>query len=317
MKALVYKENELTFISDYPTPVPGAGEALIRVIQAGICSTDIEITKGYMGFEGVPGHEFVGLVEECRNDKLVGKRVVGEINIGCGQCSYCDSGIRSHCPSRSVLGIFDKDGAFAEYLTLPEKNLHTLPDSVTDDEAVFVEPLAASFEILEQVKISGKENICLLGDGKLAFLIGQVLNSKGCDLTVAGKHEKKLQIFKELEIKTTFYTSLSDRVFDIVVDATGSPFGLQFATRIVKPSGSIVLKTTVTRERDIDLNQIVIDEVSIIGSRCGPFKPAIQALAEGTIQTTPLISKTFKMEEGVEAMSYAKKKGVLKVILKM
>ena len=317
MKALVYKEKALTFRSDYPTPVPGAGEALIRVIQAGICSTDIEITKGYMGFEGVPGHEFVGIVEECRNDNLVGKRVVGGINIGCGQCSYCDSGNRNHCPTRSVLGIFNKDGAFAEYLTLPQKNLHTLPDSVSDDEAVFVEPLAAAFEILEQVKISGKEKVCLLGDGKLAFLIAQVLSSKGCDLTVAGKYAEKLQIFNELKIKTTFYTSLSGRVFDIVVDATGSPFGLQFATRIVKPSGRIVLKTTVSGERAIDLNQIVIDEVSIIGSRCGPFEPAIQALADKTVKTTPLISKIFSIEDGVEAMAYAKKKGVLKVILKI
>lgn len=314
MRALVF-DRDLSYREDYPEPEPSAGEALVRVLSAGICSTDIEIVKGYMGFRGVPGHEFVGVVEACRDAELVGKRVVGEINAGCGACAFCNGGLENHCPQRTVLGILGRDGAFAELLTLPAKNLHLIPDSIADEEAVFVEPLAAAFEITGQVAMEGEKSVCVLGDGRIGLLVSQVLSLTGCDVTVAGRHRDKLSILDARGLRTALAPDLEGRSFDCVVDCTGSPSGMEAAFGLVRPRGTIVVKTTVAGKRQIDLNRVVIDEVTIIGSRCGPFGPAIRALEERSVDVRPLVTRTFHLEQGIEAFGYAVRKGVLKVIL--
>lgn len=316
MKALVFK-NELFFTTDYPIPAPGYNEALIRISSAGICGTDLAIAKGYMGFRGVTGHEFVGIVEKCGDEAWVGKRVTGEINIGCGVCSYCLKGRLNHCPNRSVLGILKKDGAFAEYITLPARNLHIVPDSVSDDEAVFIEPLAAAFEITSQVNIRPKDKVCVLGDGRLGLLIGQVISLTGCDLTVAGKWVEKLEVIKKMGIKTEMSASLGAREFDYVIECSGSRDGLKRACDLVMPGGTVILKTTLAGNGAFDLNQIVIDEISIVGSRCGPFPPAIRVLERKTINVTSLISGVFPIEDGVEAFKFASNKESLKAIIKV
>lgn len=316
MKALTF-DRELRYSTDYPVPQPGRDEALIRVTHAGICNTDVEITKGYMGFQGIPGHEFVGVVEKSDNRKLKGKRVTGEINIGCNTCSYCRDHMYNHCPKRSVLGILGKDGVFAEYTTLPLKNLHEVPDSVSDEEAVFIEPLAAAYEILEQVSITSSDRVCVLGDGKMGLLIGQVLSTTGCNLTVLGKHPEKLSILDELGINTKLSYQSREKEFDVVVDCTGSRTGMEKALGIVKPRGKIIIKTTTAKKGQIDLNCVVINELSLIGSRCGPFLPAINAIASRDIDLFSLISDVFKLEDGLKAFENAKKKGVIKVILKI
>ncbi|MBI4850127.1 MAG: alcohol dehydrogenase catalytic domain-containing protein [Nitrospirae bacterium] len=336
MRALVFN-NGLHYLTDHPVPTPKQDEALIRVTLAGVCNTDLEITKGYMGFQGVLGHEFVGVVEKCNEKSLIGKRVAGEINIGCGTCSYCQNHMQNHCPNRSVSGILNKEGAFAEFLTLPVSNLHLIPDSISDEEAVFVEPLAAAFEILQQVKILPADKVCVLGDGKLGLLAGQVLSTTGCNLVVAGKHREKLKILEEMGIKTEEIESINPvgagfkpaptmgdkggffgpNEFDHVVDCTGSSSGIQKALQIVKSRGKIILKTTIAESAAINLNQIVVGEITIIGSRCGPFPTAIKAIAEKKVKLSPLISNIFSLEDGVKAFEYAARKGVLKVLLRI
>lgn len=316
MRALAFKEK-LYYRTDYPMPKPEYNEALIRVTCVGICGTDIEITKGYMEFNGIPGHEFTGIVEKCSEKRLEGKRVAGEINIGCGVCRYCLNRMGNHCPNRSVMGILKKDGAFAEYITLPAKNLHCIPDSVLDHEAVFVEPLAAAFEITRRVHIKPGDKVCVLGDGKLGLLVAQVLSLTGCYLAVIGHYKDKLSILDSRGIET-FNGSIADgKKFDFVVECTGSPCGLEEAYRIVNPGGSIIMKTTSAIRESINLNCVVIDEVSIIGSRCGPFAPALRTLAMKIVDVNPIISKTFSLEDGIEAFRYASKKGILKVIIKI
>jgi threonine dehydrogenase-like Zn-dependent dehydrogenase len=314
MRALVFNKN-LKYVDDYQDPVPLKGEALIRITHAGICNTDLEITKGYMGFQGIPGHEFVGIVEKCESKRLVGRRVVGEININCGSCPECLNNLGNHCPDRSVLGILNKDGVFAEYATLPVNNLHTLPDEVSDEEAVFVEPLAAAFEILDQVSINASHKVCVLGDGKMGNLVGQVLSKTGCDLLIFGHHREKLSILDEMDIKTTRREQLSNARFDIVVDCTGSRTGIETALDIVKPRGTVVLKTTVANKRNVDLNKIVVNEITLIGSRCGPFPAAIKAIKARSVDLSPLITRTFPLEDGVRAFQFAAGKDSLKVVI--
>lgn len=314
MRALVFEKN-LNFRSDYPIPQPKHKEALIRIAQAGICNTDLEITKGYMDFQGVPGHEFVGIVEKCEERAWEGKRVAGEINIGCGACPFCMKGMENHCPNRSVLGILKKDGAFSEYITLPSGNLHLIPDSISNEEAIFVEPLAAAFEILQQVKLTEDDKVCVFGDGKLGLLVGQVLSLTGCDLTVIGRHKEKLSILDKRGIKTSLKKDVKDS-FDVVVDCSGSPSGLKDALKVAIPNGKIVLKTTLAQRESIDLNNVIIDEISLIGSRCGPFAPAIKALQNKTVDVRPLISGSYPIEDGVAAFNKASQKGILKIILK-
>ncbi len=316
MRALVFK-NKLHYQTDYPIPRPQHDEALIRVTHAGICNTDFEIIKGYMGFQGVLGHEFVGVVERCNEKHLVGKRVVGEINLGCGACSYCQNQMQSHCPNRSVLGILNKDGVFAEYITLPVRNLHLIPDSISDEEAVLVEPLAAAFEITHQVDIKPHDKVCVLGDGKLGILVGQVLSITGCNLVVVGNHKKKLSILQGRGIETKVRSTFKEREFDLVIDCTGSPSGVETALKIVRPGGRIIIKTTIAKREIVDLNRVVVNELTLIGSRCGPFPPAIKAIETGEVDLYPLISSRFPLEDGIKAFKYAFKKDALKVILKI
>ena len=274
---------------------------------AGICNTDLELARGYMGFSGVLGHEFVGVVERAEEAALLGKRVVGEINIACGKCAYCRDGLKNHCPNRSVLGILGKDGAFAEFLTLPVENLHEVPSSVTDEEAVFAEPLAAALQITRQIEITPSMKVAVLGDGKLGLLIGQALQLAGGRLVVIGHHAKRLEILARRGIGAVLEPASAEwgREFDVVVDATGSPTGLELAYRLVKPRGTIVLKTTVAKMDLFDLNRLVIDEVALVGSRCGPFDAALLALAKKDVDVKPLISRSMPLREGVEAMRLA------------
>ena len=330
MRALVLDKGStpaLTLVSNQPSPSPKEGEALIRVTLAGICSTDLELVKGYMGFKGIPGHEFVGKVEESPDKTLKGKRVVGEININCALCALCKKGLKNHCKERTVLGILGSDGAFAEYLTLPLGNLHMVPDGVTDEEAVFTEPLAAAFRISEQLGLSSTDRVCVLGDGKLGLLVAQALGLVGCELTAVGRHEAKLAILNGRGIKTRLLDDLSERDFDVVVDCTGSLSGFGMATDLARPRGTVVLKTTVAGGagggEDMDsplqrnaLNTIVINEQMVLGSRCGPFPRALAALSEKSVLVTPLIEETYPLDRGIEAFTHASKKGSLKVLLK-
>lgn len=318
MRAL-YIDHGLRFEKDYAKPWPPAGEALIRVLQAGVCNTDLELVKGYLSFKGVPGHEFVGVVEQAagRSD-LIGKRVVGEINAACGVCDTCRAGRPTHCPNRTTLGIDRRDGAFAEYLLLPFENLHPLPDSVSTDQAVFVEPLAAACEILEQIQIHPTERVVVIGDGKLGLLCAQVIALTGCQLTLLGRHTDKLLILKEKPIHTT--TQLDEFApasIDIVIEATGTPSGFETARKIVRPRGTIVLKSTYNSDLNVSLTMVVVDEVSLIGSRCGPFEPAIRLLANRQVEVDQLIQARYSIQEGLKAFDRAATKGTLKVIVSM
>ncbi|MBI4666350.1 MAG: alcohol dehydrogenase catalytic domain-containing protein [Nitrospinae bacterium] len=312
-------DNVITLDRDYPVPATNPGEALIRPTLAGICNTDLELAKGYMGFKGVLGHEFVGVVEQSDESRFVGKRVTGEINCPCGNCNMCRTGLGNHCPSRTVLGIVNRDGAFCERFVLPNANLHVVPDSVSDRQAVFTEPLAAAFQINNQVPIGPFHKVALLGDGKLGFLIAQTLAITGCGLTVVGRHPERLEFLKTkgVEFKTESQTQTLGRAFDVVVDATGSQTGLATAARLVKPRGVIVLKTTVAQPGGFDLNQLVIDEITVTGSRCGPFVEALAALEKNLIETGPLIASAQPLENGVEAMKMAAQSGGRKILLKI
>jgi len=317
MKAIVF-DGKLKYMKSYPTPIPEAGEALIRVTLAGICNTDLEIMKGYLGFQGVIGHEFVGIVKNVNNGNhsLVGKRVVGEINCGCGLCDYCLKGLQKHCPERKTIGILGKDGAFAEYTTLPIGNLLEVPDNVTDEEAVFAEPLAAAFEIAEQCHIKPTDRILILGDGKLGILASLALNLTQTDVTLAGRHEKKLQVAGEQHVKTVQLKDLNIRKdYDVVVEATGSADGFDIALQLVKPRGIIVLKTTVAYGKEMNLAPVVIDEIQIIGSRCGPFEPALRAMAKKLIDVKPLISAVYGADKALAAFKKAGEAESLKILL--
>ncbi|MCQ2957645.1 MAG: alcohol dehydrogenase catalytic domain-containing protein [Candidatus Gastranaerophilales bacterium] len=318
MKALVF-DKELNFVEDYKKPVPQKNEALIKVTYAGICNTDVEITKGYMGFKGICGHEFLGIVEDvnAENKSLIGKRVTGEINLGCGNCPDCFNNMQRHCQNRQTLGIFKKDGAFAEYVTLPLENIVEIPDNVPDEDAILIEPLAAALEILEQVHIKPADKIAILGDGKLGLLISLVLSTTPADVVTIGKHENKLEILNKQGIKTKFLQDANEqKYYDIVVDATGSSTGFEKAISLVKPRGIFVLKSTVADNKPLNLAPIVIDEITVVGSRCGQFRPALRLLEKKVFDLKPLVSKVFDFNNAKEAFQYAQEKGVLKVILK-
>lgn len=313
MKAL-YLKKQVTLINTEP-PKPKGQEALIQVSTAGICQTDLELIKGYMHFEGIPGHEFVGKVIESPSDqKWIAKRVVGEINIGCGSCSYCLQGLSRHCPSRSVIGIKNHSGAFAEYIALPLTNLHVIPDSLSDKEAVFVEPLAAACEILEQVHIQPALKIAIIGDGRLAQLIARVLLLAGSDLTVIGKHDDKMMLFQKNNINTCHFQNVKTNKFDLIIEASGSPSGFEEALKLIKPRGKIIIKSTYKYRLDFDLTQIVIDEISLIGSRCGQFEPAIRLLKNKLVLVEDLISHEFNLEQHDEAFKKAADSQSLKTI---
>jgi threonine dehydrogenase-like Zn-dependent dehydrogenase len=286
---------------------------MVRVLCAGICETDLQLIRGYMGFHGVLGHEFVGIVQ---TGPLSGRRVVGEINCSCYRCEICLAGRPTHCPYRSVLGILNHDGAFADFIAVPQRNLHTVPDSMPTDVAVFTEPVAAAFQIPAQMTIHRHDRIVVLGDGRLGNLCAQVLAHLSKDVTVVGKHDEKLALLKGLGIRTALLGAFpARRDVDIVVDCTGSPTGLPTALTIVSPRGTIVLKTTVAGEQTLALAPVVIDEVTILGSRCGPFDRALTALDAGEISVLPLMSGRFDLSQGLDALERAAKPGVLKVLL--
>jgi threonine dehydrogenase-like Zn-dependent dehydrogenase len=305
-------------VQDVPMPKRRAGESLIRVTTAGVCNTDLELLKGYMNFYGVIGHEFVGVVEASDTETLLGKRVVGEINCVCHTCDFCQREMPNHCSNRSVLGILNRDGAFAEYLTLPDENLHVVPDDLDDDVAVFTEPLAASFRILEQVEIESNDRVVVLGAGKLGQLIAQVLNPETKHLLVVGKNDWKLEILKDMGIATAdVYEPLQRNHADIVVDATGSYEGFTRAIELVRPEGTVILKTTITHPTALEMSVPVINEIRILGSRCGPFRPALEALATGRVTVGPLVSESFDLDQGVRALQRARAREVMKVLIHM
>ena len=315
VKATIFDGKHITLDKNYPDPE--FNETLVRVSLAGICGTDLEILDGYMQYNGILGHEFVGVVEKSSNSDLIGKRVVGEINAGCGKCDSCANGMERHCPSRTVLGILKRNGAFAEFLSLPEKNLHVIPDSISDEQAVFVEPLAAAFEINEQVSLKPEWNVAVVGDGRLAQLILQVIKLTCSNITCFGKHEDKLEGLVQSGIKIKLgIESTDEKLFDLVVEATGSNSGFSDTMKLVKPRGTVILKSTIASRKNLDLTPTIINEITLIGSRCGLFKPAIEALASGKISVNSMIDSTFSLEKFEDAIIYAKKPDTLKVFLK-
>lgn len=317
MRSLVFNQS-LSFDPRRPEPGTDQGDSFIKVRVAGICSTDLEICKGYMGFRGILGHEFVGTVISSPQKNLINQRVVGEINIVCGKCDLCMSGLSTHCRNRSVLGILNHDGAFADYVRLPAVNLHAIPSHVDDDHAVFVEPLAAACQILKQIKLDGRKWVTVLGDGRLGLLCAQVLRNAGCPVRLVGKHPDKLAMCEKWSIRSRLLGDISPRHDqDVVVDCTGSADGFELAMAMVRPRGTLVLKSTVAQGKPLNLAPLVIDEIQVVGSRCGPFRDAIAALSEKSVDVTSLIQRRMRIEQGVEAMNLAARPGVLKVLLAM
>ncbi|MCP4540217.1 MAG: alcohol dehydrogenase catalytic domain-containing protein [Chloroflexi bacterium] len=318
MRALLL-DQKLKLVENYPTPEPPQGEALIRVQLAGICNTDMELAKGYMQFHGIPGHEFVGIVEQAPGaEEWESRRVVGDINAACNDCPTCNDGHPTHCPHRTTLGIAGRNGAFAEHLTLPIRNLHTVPDSIPDEIAVFTEPLAAACEILQQVHIRPTDRVVVLGDGKLGLLCAQVLALTGCDLTVVGHHQKKLDILAQRSIPTALEELLSKETkADTVIETTGHPAGYAAARRLIHPRGTIVLKSTYHGPLDADLTMAVVDEITLIGSRCGPFAPALRLLEQRLVDVLPLIQARYPLSKVLTAFDHAAQPGTLKILLEM
>ncbi len=317
MKSL-YFDKELT-LREVLMPRRAPGEALIKVLLAGICGTDREILKGYSEFQGIPGHEFVGRVVECGSPQWMGKRVVGEINLACGHCSWCAKGWGRHCPTRTVMGIVNRPGAFAEYVTLPEVNLHSVPDEVSDQAAVFTEPVAAACEILEQMIITPGARVAVIGDGRLGLLVAQVLKQAGADVALIGRHGWKLDLAKSwgVRVLSEGAQELSASSFPITVDATGSPRGLGEALRLVEPRGTVVMKSTFHGAANLDATKLVVDEVTLRGSRCGLFAPALELLRQERVKVQPLITKTFTLDQALEAFEYLNQNSALKVLLDM
>jgi threonine dehydrogenase-like Zn-dependent dehydrogenase len=338
MLGLWLEAQELSLRKELPAPSPPTGEALIRVRLSGICGTDLELARGYYPFTGVIGHEFVGEVvsvvesddsrrRESRNlvpfgdDKIsesnnwIGKRVVGEINAVCGECEQCRNGRPTHCEKRTVLGIVNRDGVHAEYTSLPLANLHLVPDSVPDEAAVFTEPLAAALEIQEQVHIQPADRVLLIGAGRLGQLVAQTLTLAGCDLHVVARHPLQQKLLTGRGIKLIAEDEIQPRRWDVVVEATGSPSGFDLARRALCPRGTLVLKSTYRGEMSVNWSPFVVDEITIVGSRCGPFAPALRLLERGEVDPVILIAKRYPLAKAVEAMEAAKQPGMLKVLL--
>lgn len=320
MKAIVFDEN-LKLDKNYEKPVPQKGEALIKVSLAGICNTDFEITKGYMGYKGILGHEFVGVVEEINDEdkSLLGKRVVAEISYGCHKpdCEWCNQGLVRHCPDRHTIGIWKKDGCFAEYITLPLEVLFEVPENVSNEQVVFVEPLAAACEILEQLHIQPIQKVLVQGDGKLGLTTALTLNAFNYDVTLVGKHQNKLDIAKAQGVKTIHLDDLDVKPeWEVVVEATGSISGFETAMALTKPRGTLVLKSTVAGSKEFNLAPIVINEITVLGSRCGQFKPALRLLENNRIDFKSFISGIYSVDDAIEAFEKNKNKDTLKVLIK-
>lgn len=319
MKALRVVENQLK-LENIAKPLV-ENETVIRVTKSGICNTDVEIVRGYAGFEGTIGHEFVGVVEAAADaPELVGKRVVGEINVGCNVCERCANGDARHCFARTVLGIKSRDGAHAEFLTLPTRNLLEVPDNVSDNQAIFTEPLAAAFGITEQIEVYDDTRIAVIGDGKLGLLCAMSLALKSANVALVGKHSDKLILVEQRNIEGILVQNIAPslhRTFDVAVEASGSESGFATALELLKPRGKMVLKSTFQGKTSLEMWRVVVDEITIVGSRCGRFAPALKLLADGKIEVESLISDEFSLSKGVEAMQKATEKGVMKVVLTM
>jgi threonine dehydrogenase-like Zn-dependent dehydrogenase len=313
MRAVTVADGKLAVSREQPRPIPGDGEVLVRVVRAGICNTDLEILRGYMGFRGVPGHEFVGVAQ---SGSYAGRRVAAEINCSCARCEMCQSGLANHCPNRTVLGILGHDGAFADYVAVPERNLHVVPSEIGPDEAVFIEPLAAALQIPRQVPVDKRTKVLVLGDGKLGNLVAQVLKLQGCQVLVAGKHAEKLRILERLGVGTELVGQLRRvRNYGVVVDCTGSPTGLTTALEFVRPRGTLVLKTTVAAPAEFKLAPLVIDEITLVGSRCGPFPAAIEALRSKRVEVASLIHDVYRLTDAPQAWDAAAQPGATKILL--
>ncbi len=322
MKALIFNNEEgLTLKNDYPKPIPQKGEALIKVSLAGICNTDAEIVKGYMGYNGILGHEFIGIVEDVNSEgkSLVGKRVVAEISYGCNdpECPWCAVKNYRHCPNRHTIGIWKKDGCFAEYITLPTNILFEVPENVSDEQAVFVEPLAAACEITEQLHIDPSQKVAVLGDGKLGLTIALTLNAQNLNVTLIGKHENKLNIARAQGVQTQLLSQTEIlNNYDVVVEATGSVSGFETSLNLVKPRGVLVLKSTIATGKELNLAPIVINEITVLGSRCGQFGPALRLLKNNRIDFSQFISKIYSIDDAENAFNANKEKDTIKVLLK-
>jgi alcohol dehydrogenase len=313
----VHLEDGKVTVREAPLPERLPGFALIRLLCGGICNTDLELQRGYYGFTGTPGHEFVGEVVETDNPELRGRRVVGEINLPCGNCPWCKQSMGRHCPDRTVLGIAGHPGAFREFLTLPEANLHVLPDSLPTELAVFTEPLAAACEILDQVRLSCSSEVAVLGDGKLGLLIAQTLHAYGHKVYQFGHHAEKLRVSREAGIHTALAgEDLPRAAFHWVVDATGSAAGLRAAVQMVRPRGTVILKSTVHGMVPVDTAPVVVNEITLIGSRCGRFDPALRLLEHGLVNVAALISERMMLSQAPEAFARAACKDCLKVLLR-
>lgn len=326
MRAITLKNNKPALDSRYPDPTAPAGEVVIEPTRLGVCATDLELCAGYMNFTGVLGHEFVGTVREVankRDKKWLGKRVVGSINCVCGKCDMCKAGLKEHCRDRTVLGIAGRDGCFADAFTLPAANLFEVPDNIDDDHAVFTEPLAAAFQILRQLTIEGRPFITVLGDGRLGLLCAQVMSRLNATVRCVGKHTEKLELCERWGVKHRLLEDVGLRQDqDIVVDCTGSRDGLATAMGMVRPRGTIVLKTTVSPrshadQPHLDLSPLVIHEIKVIGSRCGPFPDALAALSAEQVDAVSLISRRMKLTDGIDALRTATKPGVVKVLMEV
>ena len=318
MNALRYENGRLA-VTDVPKPL-GEGEALVRVTLSGICNTDVEIVRGYAGFQGTLGHEFVGVVESAPDaSQLTGRRVVGEINAGCGHCELCASGDARHCPTRTVLGIVGRDGAHAEFLRLPVVNLLPVPDEVPDERAVFTEPLAAAHAVTERVPVTAEARVAVIGDGKLGLLCAQVLALTGAHVLLIGKHRNKMELAARRGVEIMSADEASSRrahSFDVVVEASGAPGGFALALDILRPRGTLVLKSTFHGATELDAARIVVDEISVVGSRCGRFAPALDILKNNAVDVESLISEEYALSDGTRAMQRATEKDVMKVLLR-
>lgn len=316
MQALWLEDRRLQFRDDVESPAPPAGEAVVRVLLAGICNTDLELVRGYYPFTGVPGHEFVGRVEAAPEaPERVGHRVVGEINASCGTCEACRAGRRTHCERRTVLGIKDRHGAFAERLTLPVSNLHDVPEGVSNDAACFAEPLAAALEVQEQVVVRPEDRIVVVGAGKLGQLVARTLALRARDVLVVGRHPARLRPLAERGLRVGTADDLVDARADLVVECTGNPEGLALAIRAVRPRGTVVLKSTYHGSATLDASRLVVNEVTLVGSRCGPFSRALDLLAQGSVDVVSLVEGRYPLIEGLRAFEEAARPGVLKILL--
>jgi threonine dehydrogenase-like Zn-dependent dehydrogenase len=317
MRCLWLEGGALSSRPDVPEPRPAAGEALLRMRLAGVCATDLELRRGYLPFTGVPGHEVVATVEAAPSaPEWEGRRVVPEINAPCGACPECRAGLPRHCRSRSVLGIAGRDGAFAELLAVPVASLHPLPEGLADEAAVFAEPLAAALEVLEQVHVTPSTRAVVVGAGRLGQLVAQVLALTGCSLAVVARHERQRALLRSRGIEAVEEQDLAPRAADLVVEATGHPSGFDLARRLLRPRGTLVLKSTYAGSLEVDLSALVVDEITLVGSRCGPFGPALSLLERGLVDPTGLVEARYSLDAGLAAFEHATRPGALKVLLR-